>query len=67
LKIVYRTASAAYDVAGLEGVDIQHDQLVNVDLSHLISGWCDILSFLGVFGLGRDPLERQTRHDVVGI
>ncbi|EFX72133.1 hypothetical protein DAPPUDRAFT_326548 [Daphnia pulex] len=41
LKIVYRTASAAYDVAGLEGVDIQHDQLVNVDLSHLISGHGD--------------------------
>jgi hypothetical protein len=42
LKIVYRTASAAYDVAGLEGVDMQHDQLVNVDLSHLISGRCAI-------------------------
>ncbi|XP_046446039.1 transmembrane and coiled-coil domain-containing protein 4-like [Daphnia pulex] len=41
LKIVCRTASAAYDVAGLEGVDIQHDQLVNVDLSHLISGHGD--------------------------
>ena len=38
LKIVYRTASAAYDVAGLEGVDIHHDKFVNVDLSHLING-----------------------------
>ena len=38
LKIVYRTASAAYDVAGLEGVHIQHDKFVNVDLSHLING-----------------------------
>lgn len=40
LKIIYRTASAAYDVAGLQAIDIQHERLVNVDLSQLISGRC---------------------------
>ncbi|KAK4018779.1 hypothetical protein OUZ56_000821 [Daphnia magna] len=41
LKIIYRTASAAYDVAGLQAIDIQHERLVNVDLSQLISGHGD--------------------------
>ena len=39
LKIIYRTSAAAYDVAGLQAIDIEHNRLVNINLSELINGW----------------------------
>lgn len=39
LKIVYRTTSAAYDIAGLQPIDIQHSRLINIDLSATINGF----------------------------
>lgn len=38
LKILYRTASVAYDVAGLQAIDLEHERLVNIDLTQLING-----------------------------
>ena len=46
LKIIYRTATAAYDVAGLQAIDIQDEGLVNVDLSEIISGMCSYIKSL---------------------
>lgn len=59
LKVIYRTSSAAYDIAGLQPIGLQHERMINVDVSDSISG-CSLgrshesetLSFIRLLGHG---------------
>lgn len=46
LKVVYRTSAAAYDIAGLQPVELDHERMLNVDLTDLISGTYPIYIFI---------------------